>query len=63
MTIPGDPIKAPLHDEGRYLVLHLSCFGVLHWCLGKHSEHLSYTSIADPVGERDSGALIGPPQA
>ena len=40
--------KIPLHDKSRNLVLYLSSFRVLDWCLSKHCEHISYPTIADP---------------
>lgn len=39
--------KAPLHDEGRDLVLHLPRLGIFHGSLGEHCEDLGQTSIAE----------------
>lgn len=45
--------KAPLHDEGGDLVLHLPSLGILHGSLGEHCEDLSQTSIADKRKKKD----------
>lgn len=39
--------KAPLHDEGRDLVLHLPRLGVLHGRLGEHCKDLGQPAIAE----------------